>query len=321
MEWGADLHSQIWLYPRGQSRSSQSPLGKIGATWVSQYGYLGVDCNNMPWVVDGLNEKGLSVGLLWLPGSIYQAVPTSEPSTAISVVDLGHYLLGNCKTVEEVKAKISNLKVWAPSLKDWGGIPTAHLALHDAQGNSAVVEFTDGQQKYFENRCHVLTNAPTFDWQETNLRNYIHLSPTSSKPVAIGGSVLSAPGQGAGFLGLPGDWTPPSRFVRTTAMLAFAKQTNNAKEGVNLALHVLNAVDIPLGDIRSRFDSFEHSDYTQWIVVKDLTNSVLYFRSYDNLNLHYIDLKKLHFEEGNKPQKIAPISGGLEASEIVTKHI
>ena len=234
MEWGLDLNSRICLYPRGQSRSSQTPGGNPGVTWQSKYGYLALDSHDMPLALDGMNEKGLSMGLLWLPGTVYQDVPAAHPEVALSLLDLGHWVLGNFTSVDEVKSAIGQVRVWSPQLADWGGTPTAHLALHDAQGNSVVIEFIDGQQKIYDNPGRVLTNAPTFDWHTTNLRNYIRLSAANPQPVKINGTVLAPPGQGGGFLGIPGDWTPPSRFVRTSAMLAFAKTAGNATQGVNL---------------------------------------------------------------------------------------
>ena len=319
MEWGLDLDSHIWRHSRGQSRSSVSPDGKTGVKWTSKYGYLGVDCQSMPIALDGMNEQGLSMGMLWLPGAVYQDIPAATPEVALSVLDLGHWILGNFATVEEVKTAIGKVRVWSPPLADWGGVPTMHLALHDAQGKSAVIEFIGGQQKIYDNPGQVLTNAPTFDWHRTNLCNYIRISPANPLPITVRDTILAPPGQGSGFLGIPGDWTPPSRFVRTTAMLAFAKPTKSAREGVNLALHILNAVDIPLGDVREKPGEIAHSDYTQWTVVKDLTNRVLYFRSYDNTTLRAIDLKQLNLNAEAGSKKLTPIAGGSPASDITSQ--
>ncbi len=320
MEWGLDLGSYVCLYPRGEARSSQAPGGKTGLKWISNYGYLTLDCHNMPIAVDGMNEKGLSVGLLWLPGTVYQDVPADHPEVALSMVDIGHWMLGEFTTVEQVKDAMKKVRVWAPSLADWGGNPTAHISIHDAEGHSAVIEFVDGQQKTYDNNSiQVLTNAPTFDWHRTNIRNYIKLSPESTRSVTLGDTVLNSPGQGGGFLGIPGDWTPPSRFVRTTSMLAFAKPASNATEGVNLALHLLNAVDIPLGTIRENAKDFEHSDYTQWIDIKDLKNQVFYFRSYDNSTLRAIDMKRLSFDPAVKAHRLMPVAGGNPAIDVTSQ--
>ena len=144
----------------------------------------------------------------------------------------------------------------------------------------------------------VLTNYPTFDWQIVNLQNYLTLSPVNAPAINWNGNQIGATGQGSGLFGIPGDWTPPSRFVRTTALLRFAKPAENALEGVNLAEHLLNSVDIPLGDIREKKNSFA-GDYTQWAVIKDLTNFVFYFRSYKDLALKFINLRKINFNQAS----------------------
>ncbi|MFA7338262.1 MAG: linear amide C-N hydrolase [Candidatus Obscuribacterales bacterium] len=316
MEWGADLKSHVWKYPKGQSRSSQTPDGSKALSWQSKYGYLAVDANNMPLAIDGMNEQGLSVGMLWMPGAVYQDVAKVSPSNTISLLDLDHWLLGSFTTVAEVKEAIAKVMVWAPQMAEWGGTPTAHLAIHDATGASAVIEFVDGQQKIYDNQASVLTNAPTFDWHKTNLNNYVNISASNAEPIHVRNTVLAPPGQGGGFLGIPGDWTPPSRFVRTAAMLGFAKPVANAKDGIDLTLHILNAVDIPLGDVRQADNQIDHSDYTQWVLIKDLTNRVLHFRSYDNLTVRAIDMKKLNFNAGTKPEKLTPIAGGKAVVEL-----
>ncbi len=131
MEWGVDLKSNIWLHARGESMTSHTPSGASGLSWKSRYGYLGVDANNMPLAVDGLNEKGLSLGLLWQPGAVYQDVPAGSSETALNLLDLGHWVLGNFSTVDEVKAAIAKLRIWAPQMAEWGGIPTETIATHD----------------------------------------------------------------------------------------------------------------------------------------------------------------------------------------------
>jgi len=182
-----------------------------------------------------------------------------------------------------------------------------HFALHDVTGKNAVIEYIDGQLKVYDNPNGVLTNAPSFDWHTTNLCNYLNVTPTNPNPITIGGTILSTPGQGSGFLGIPGDWSPPSRFVHTTAILYFAKPAENATQGINLAEHVLNSVDIPIGAIRPSDGDISKSDYTQWVLIKDLTNRILYYRSYENLNLRSIDLKQCDMNAGAKA-KVIPIA-------------
>ena len=147
----------------------------------------------------------------------------------------------------------------------------------------------------YDNPISVLTNSPPFDWQMSNLQNYLNLKPENPDPILFRGVPIGPPGQGSGFLGMPGDWSPPSRFVKIATYLRFAKQTASCMEAVNLAEHLLNTVDIPLGEVRD--PGKETGDYTQWIVIKDLTQKVFYFRSYSDLVLKSVDMKKLNFDQ------------------------
>jgi choloylglycine hydrolase len=291
MEWGSDLNSRLVVHPRGEECQSPAPEDKPGRAWKGKFAYVGVDANNLDVTVDGLNEKGLSFGLLWLPEyTKYQDIPSGESATAISVTELGAWALSNFQSVDEVKEALKTIRVWAPVVPSFGGIPTAHVALHDKSGKSVVVEFVDGQQKVYENATGVLTNAPTFDWHLINLHNYLSLHAENNLPVKFQGTKLAAPGRGSGFFGMPGDWSPPSRFIRTAAIVHFSTKPSDTSSSVNLAAHILNAVDIPKGAIRETIDGKEYSDYTQWAVIKDVSHQQIYYRSYENLALRVIDI-------------------------------
>ena len=308
MEWGIDLKSQMTKHPRGEKVESHAPGGKPGLSWKTKHGYVGVNSYGVNLSLDGMNEEGFAVELLWLPGSVYQSIEQGDEPNAVSLLDVGAWFLGNFATVEEAKAAIKNIRVWAPSLPEWGGAPTVHIALHDVEGKSAVIEFVDGNMHIFDNPNGVLTNAPTFDWQITNLRNYINLSPFSRKGKTFGELELEPTGQGTGLCGMPGDMSPPSRFVHTTAYVHFSKQAADAKSAVLLAQHILNSVDIPLGVIRTADSGNIHCDYTQWIVIKDLKNRTFHYRAYSDISLHTVQLNQLDFSEGAKA-KSCPIAG------------
>ena len=81
-----------------------------------------------------------------------------------------------------------------------------------------VLEIVDGQAHFYENRLGVLTNSPGFEWQMTNLCNYVNLHGGSAPGQSLDSVALAPFGAGSGMLGLPGDVTPPSRFVRMMSM-------------------------------------------------------------------------------------------------------
>ncbi|HLN27537.1 MAG TPA: choloylglycine hydrolase family protein [Gemmataceae bacterium] len=317
LEFGMVLPTQLAVHPRGEANQSDAPDGKKGLAWTSKHGYLAAE--SLGGAVDGLNEKGLSVGFLYLPGyAEYQDKDAAkDPENALSILALGAWLLGNFENADEVLKMVPKFHVWGQAPNE-GGLPVQplHLAVHDAGGKSLVIEWVKGRLKIYDNdHLRVMTNSPPFDWHLINITNYLNLKAASAEPIKIGGSVLTPPGQGSGFLGIPGDWTPPSRLVRTAAMMYYAKQADNATEGVNLAAHILNAVDIPKGDVRPSDNSTKESDYTQWIVVKDLTNKVLYFRTYDNPNLRVIDLKTQDLTPGAKIKSL-PIQTGRGIEDV-----
>lgn len=290
MEFAQDLQSAIVLHPRGEKVESPAPDGMGGVDWKSKYAFIGLNVLGLDTVTDGFNEHGLSMGALWLPGTEYQSVPKKEEQHSLEIMYVGSWILGNFATVDEVKESLGKVFIWGDKVKALGKVPPLHLSIHDAQGKSLVIEFWKGEVKLYDNEVQVLTNYPTFDWHLTNLSNFVNLHALNAGQTTLDGMVLGPMGQGSGLLGIPGDWTPPSRFVRIANFKSFAKKPNNAKEAVNLAIHLLNTVDIPLGDVRGEGKGQPLGDYTQWIVVKDLTNKVLYYRTYQDQSLHKIEL-------------------------------
>jgi choloylglycine hydrolase len=308
MEFALGMDSEVVVFPRGMKETSMTPDGKKGISWTSKYGYLGVNAlGEKAAVLDGMNEAGLSIGFLWFTESQYAK---AKDSNWLAVTDLGNWMLGNFATVSEVKTALRKTDIIGAYVKELRMVPGFHAAVHDAKGNNIVIEFIGGETKVYDNPIGVMTNKPTFDWQLTNLRNYVNLDANDRESYKVGGVKVLAAGSGNGWLGMPGDWTPPSRFVRTALMVHSADPVKDAAGAVNLAEHILNANDIPLGVVKAGKKVMkEMVDYTQWIVVKDLTNKVLYFRSYQDLALKKVDMKKLDFKPGSKMISVAIESG------------
>ncbi len=304
MEFAKPLFSTLLGSGRGEMIQSEAPGGRKGLSWTSKYGYVGIDCLGINAPSDGMNEKGLSIGGLWLPTTEYQQVTSEQEDKALSLELFGAWVLGNFATIEEVKAALPQVIVWAKSVPQMGMVPPLHFAMHDVTGKSLVVEFLNGEQKVYDNPIAVLTNYPPFAWHRDNLRNYTKLVPsTNGAPVDFQGETLQFYGHGNGLLGLPGDWMPASRFVRLAYIRQCAKTPKTAIEAVNVAEHLFNTVDIPIGPVLG--DKPDDADFTQWLVIKDLTNKKLYFRTYDNQALRLVDLKQLNFSKGAKFKPVA----------------
>ncbi len=309
LEFAMDLQSNLMTSPRGRTVNNIALNGKSGMTWKTKYGYLFLDGLNSGLAMEGMNEQGLSFEALYLPDETqYQTVPAGQEANGIAYLNFGHWLLGNFKSVDEVKAALPTIFVYAqkvPQAKDF--IFPLHYSVFDATGKGVVIEFVAGRMVVYDN-IGVMTNSPTYDWHVVNLRNYINLSPTNPQPVIANGMTFMATGQGAGMHGLPGDITPPSRFVKMSVMLKTIFTPANAEEALNVAQHIINNVDIPLGFVRSSTDiNTASNEYTQWTVFKDLTHKMFYYRTYQDTTLHMVDMSKLNFAE-NAPQLRMPIA-------------
>ncbi|KIA76422.1 Uncharacterized protein YxeI [Parachlamydia acanthamoebae] len=287
LEFAQILPTRVQLFPKGEQFQSPAPNNQKGMQWTSKYAFVGMVILPSKAISDGFNEKGFSVGALWMPGTEYPAVSSAPADTMIHFADIMAWLLGNVETVEEAKNALEKMHVYSDKVAGFSIIPPVHLSLHDANGKSGVVEFIKGKVNIYDNPVDVLTNAPEYPWHLTNLSNYINLSPVNAGELKIGNAVITATGQGTGFLGVPGDWTPPSRFVRTALFKNAMGAPKTGKAGINAAFHLLNTVDIPYGTVREKESN--SGDFTQWIVVKDLTNKKLYVRTYGDLNIREFD--------------------------------
>ena len=155
-----------------------------------------------------------------------------------------------------------------------------------------MIEYVKGELKVYDNPLGVLTNSPPFDWQMINLANHVNISADNVKPVEIDGLKTSGFGQGTGMLGLPGDYTPPSRFVRMAALVSSALPVTGPEAGLVLAMTLINNVDIAKGTIRQPTDKGIFYDTTNWVVVADAGRMRYYFRTYDNKDWRYVDVGK-----------------------------
>ncbi|HEX4149550.1 MAG TPA: choloylglycine hydrolase family protein [Pirellulales bacterium] len=292
LEFAADLHSNVIVVPRGQEFVGTAPGDKPGLRWTNRYAIVGANAFDLPVTVDGLNEQGLSVGLFYFPGfAKYQAVTAADFGNTLAPWELGFFLLGTCANVEEAVAAAQSVRVAEVVQREMGFVPPVHFIVTDARGRSVVLEPTGGTLKVHANPLGVMSNSPSFDWHMTNLSNYLALTTAGAKPLDLAGKEIRALGQGSGMLGLPGDFTPPSRFVRAVAFSASALPVETAGQGVLQAFHLLNQFDIPRGAARGSEHGQEVSDYTLWTSASDLRNLRYYFRTFDNSRIRMVDLK------------------------------
>jgi choloylglycine hydrolase len=285
--------------PRETAFTTTGPNTKPAMAWKSKYGYLMVNGLKQMFTVDGMNEEGLAFEYLYLPGNTqYQAVPIGGNAQAIPYFYLGDYVLGNFKTIDEVKQALPKLYVYQQTIPVANNVIfPLHAAIHDASGKGIVVEFVKGKMEIHD-FIGVMTNSPTYDWHVAHLPQFENLSPYNPNPIIVSGIAYGVNGEGAGMLGLPGDISPASRFVKMAYMLHYALPTDDATTTINLAEHIINNVDIPAGIAREKNNGQDITESTQWTVFKDLTHKVLYYHTYNDLTLRAIDMSKVSFAPG-----------------------
>jgi choloylglycine hydrolase len=327
MEWAFDMQWTLVSLPRGTAleMTATPALNLPAVTVTSKYAVVGIKPAVIPGntLLEGQNSAGLGMSGNFLPGfTEYQAV-TPEDKSYVSVLGFGEWALGQFGTVAELRQLLPTIKVWADgTLKSGPTPPTVHFAFTDRSGASIVVEFVKGQQRIYDNVARTLTNAPTYDWHLSNIRNYLNLSTLAAGSLRIGEADVTAIGQGGGLVGIPGDYTPPSRFVRTAFLRHYATKPRNADEAVQLVGHILNTVDIPLGIAQSKAGSEIVSDYTQWVAIKDLTGSRLLIADY-NHRTSYVTLDLAQIFAQDKPISIAisalPYPKGADGTKALLK--
>jgi choloylglycine hydrolase len=315
VEFGMPLDMSLAVIPRNISFIGKTPSGS-GLQYRSKYAAVGIYCFDDPVLMDGVNEKGLVAAAFYFPGyASYAKVNQSNRSKALSPADFPNWLLTQFASLEEVKQALHSVVIAPTVLKDWGSEPPPmHYIVYDKTGKSIVIEPVEGTLKVYENPVGVITNSPTFDWQMTNLHNYINLTPYNSKEWNLRSYKITPFGQGTGMIGLPGDFSPPSRFVRAAFFSAAALRSKNADEAVDQAFHILNQFDIPLGSIRQKERGQTSYDYTLLTSVKNPKTSEYFYRSYSDQSIQFVSLHQ--FDLNAKRIKTMKIQGDQEKFDV-----
>ena len=299
VEFGVFLDTSIVVVPRGYKFTGSTTLGE-GKKWTSKYASVGMILVDNEVIVDGMNEKGLATASFYFPGYAKYSVTTKEnQKISMSSSDFTQWILSRFETVDEVRKAIENNEAAISPVLTPGFPPEVqpfHFIVYDRTGKSIVIEPLDGKLKIYDNPIGVITNSPTFDWHMTNLRNYVNLLAHTPDEVKLFGATIKPLGQGAGMLGLPGDFTPPSRFVRAAAFAASTIPDKTAEEGVMQVFHILNNFDIPVGAARTIEDGKIFSDYTMLTLVRDTKNLRFYYKTYDDQRIKMVDMKKFDLD-------------------------
>lgn len=300
LEWGTfDLNSRVAIVPRGYEYTSQLGDGLTGITWKTVYGTVGLDVLEKDLIQDGMNEKGLSVNVFYHPGfAEYATLDPENTANTLGALDVAQYLLTTSATIDDVKkamAAVTVVGVFEPAI----GIPAPiHLIVTEPTGQAVAIEFTNGVTTFHDAPLGVMTNAPNYDWHMTNLRNYVNISAVGIPTKNIGELEFSPVGAGSGMIGLPGDFTPPSRFVRAVAFAQTARQTDTGAETMYEMFRILDNFNLPLGVAEG--DGVNNPEgmrsATIWTTAYDTKNLIMQYHTQHNRRVRQVDLKRVDFE-------------------------
>lgn len=263
---------------------------------------------------DGINEQGLYCGGLYHMGfEQYSNRPSGlDGQKNMSNMDFIAWILGQFSTVKEVvqalpdiDVRLFDIALFETTIKP-DKVPHLHYHVVDKSGDAIVVEFVDGKPKVFTS-VGVVTNDPTYDWQVTNLRNYVGLKAANNDQTTFMGVTYKMLSNGTGGVGLPGDFTSTSRFIRAMFFLN-ATVTNNKistpGEAITRAFRVLNQFDIPEGsvvEINPDNPSKITMEATSWTSMADLKNLRYYYHTMLNRTVRMIDLGVLKNMKATRP--------------------
>ncbi len=305
-EFYDEMGCKLEVVPQGMEFTGLAPKGAKAISWKNKYGFVGISMSGN-YFGDGMNEEGLATGGLWLEDAIYPSVEPGE--TVIGLNDVIAWILGNFRTVEEVKAGLSTVKLWVDemNLLDLKIKLPMHLYVTDAKGDSIVVEWLDGKLKIWDNKENgVMANEPNLGWHLDNLHFFSHINPHSQPVPSLNDQHWA---WGTGLLGLPGDYTSASRFVKISLLKYFSQTPKDARDGVNLALHLINTIDIPYGPQIWPQGQTEFVQWTVWSVIYDQTHKYFYYRTYQNPTLRRIELAKLSLGKNGKRARFELFDG------------
>ncbi|WP_081859137.1 linear amide C-N hydrolase [Desulfohalovibrio reitneri] len=297
-EWGKfDLKPRMAVVPRGTTFQGQTPDGSNGLSFETKYGLAGVLL--MQRVIGtGMNEKGLAGGQFYHEGfAEYAEYDPDKAGKSIAPTQVLRYILANFASLEEAREGLREVRVVATRDKDLGKVAPLHYMVVELGGESMVIEYMDGKPVFHHNPVGVITNNPYFDWHLTNLRNYGSMSTKPFKAKKWGDLEITPLAAGSGMLGLPGDFTSPSRFVRATVFAQTARQTSGGLDTAREVFRILDSFQLP-ADMSEGSDTGKKVSLpsgTQYTIANDTANRVIYYHTMYNRRLRKLDLTEIDF--------------------------
>ena len=261
----------------------------------SHYAMIGMACvaNEFPLYYEAMNEKGLCMaGLNFPENAVYYGF--SDNKNNVSPFEFIPWILARCSRMDEVKALLAEVNLINVNFSEQLPLTPLHWMISDKKCSITVESLKDGL-KVYDNPFEVLTNNPPFEYHNTNVSHYMSLSTASPTSQFRESIPMKSYCLGLGALGLPGDYSSPSRFIRALFVKENSVSEHTEKSNVNQFFHILNSVSVPKGCVYAD-KGFE---YTRYSSCCNADRGIYYYTTYDNLeitsiNMHGVDLNQSH---------------------------
>ncbi len=249
-------------------------------------------CDGYPLYYDAVNEKGLGMaGLNFVGNASYNEL--KEEYRNVAQFEFIPWILSQCASLEEAKKLLRQMNLVGTTYSEQFPAAKLHWIIADKSGAITVESVADGL-KVYDNPVGVLTNNPPFDKQMFALNNYMHLSPKQPKNLFSDKIQLDAYSRGMGALGLPGDLSSSSRFVRVAFTKLHSISGDSEEESVGQFFHILGSVDQQRGCCEVDEGKYEITIYTSCM---NASKGIYYYTTYTNHQITAVDMHKENLEE------------------------
>ena len=240
-----------------------------------------------PLFYDAINEAGLGMAGLNFPGNACY-FETKSDADNVTPFEFIPWILSQCASVKEAKELLSRINLINENFSDELPLSPLHWMISDKETSIVVEQTKDGLHVY-DNPVGVMTNNPTFDKQLFNLNNYMSLSAEPPKNTFASGLQLDEYSRGMGALGLPGDLSSASRFIKVAFTRMNSVSGESEKESVSQFFHILSSVDQQRGCVHLGDDKYEITIYTSCC---NLDKGLYYYNTYENHQISVVDMHK-----------------------------
>lgn len=270
----------------------------------SHYAMVGMAhvADGYPLYYDAVNERGLCIaGLNFVGNAVYRDIdPEKENVAQFEIIP---WILSQCGTVSEARERLARINITNIPFSD--KLPCAQLHWIIADKNEAItVESVKDGLKVYDNPVGVLTNNPPFDEQMFALNDYMHLSPRDPKNTFSEKLALNRYSRGMGGLGLPGDLSSRSRFVRAAFVKMNSVSGSSESESVSQFFHILGSVDQQRGCCELDGGKYEITIYTSCC---NADKGIYYYNTYGNRQISAVDMHRERLD-GSELVRYKPVT-------------